>query len=154
MRLYRCLDFKHIPSSCLLISHLSPLNGLPQQSHHIFSFTVCGLEAFCPRHEDALDTHTHTIHLSWDIMCTSSGSQGIMWSSEKHSNSSYSELTFCRISRSCLKTNGDLSSAGSERHWLYQRGRKRRKLTASRLVCRQGKEKVKPRGRRVFFIPM
>ncbi len=29
-----------------------------------------------------------------------------------------------------------------------------RQLTASRLVCLHGKEKVKPRGRRAFFIPI
>lgn len=38
-------------------TYLSPLNGIPQQSHHIFAFTVCGLEALRPCDQDALHTH-------------------------------------------------------------------------------------------------
>lgn len=47
----------------LLISHLSPLDGLSQQSHHVFSFTVCCLEALGPCNQDALHTHRHNIKL-------------------------------------------------------------------------------------------
>ena len=43
----------------LLISYLSPLNGLPQQSHHILSLAVCRLEAFGPCHQDALHIYRH-----------------------------------------------------------------------------------------------
>lgn len=52
----------------LLITYLSPLNGFPQQSHHIFSFTVCCLEAFGPCHKDSLHTHTYNFHIK-NRMC-------------------------------------------------------------------------------------
>lgn len=40
----------------LIMSYLSPLNSLPQQSNHILSFTVCSLESFSPCNKDTLQT--------------------------------------------------------------------------------------------------
>lgn len=45
------------------VDYLSSFNPLPQEVDHILSFTVCGLEAFCPVDENALH-YQHNIKTS------------------------------------------------------------------------------------------
>lgn len=41
--------------------YLFPLDGVPEKLHHIFTLTVCGLEAFGPGDEDTLQSTRQTL---------------------------------------------------------------------------------------------
>lgn len=55
--------------NCHVLTHIAPLDGLSQHFYNVVSFTVRGLEAFCPAHQCTLEhTKVRTGYMNYILL--------------------------------------------------------------------------------------